>query len=67
MYNFFLSISENLPDQTLLILTRKEKRYIAGAFSMHENSTLYGRHCDCNGLYQNLHLSYVIIKLLSIA
>jgi predicted N-acyltransferase len=54
-YDFFLSLSENLPEQTLLIMAKKERRYVAGAFAMLGNDTLYGRHWGCDTQYPNLH------------
>jgi len=53
--DFFLSLSENLPEQTLLIMARHEKNYVAGAFAMLDKSTLYGRHWGCSQQFANLH------------
>ncbi|MGH8246963.1 MAG: GNAT family N-acetyltransferase [Gammaproteobacteria bacterium] len=45
--DFFESLSQRLPDQTLLILARHGRRYVAGAFAMLDDETLYGRHWGC--------------------
>lgn len=54
-YEFFQLLSERLPSQTLLILARKNREYVAGAFSMCSHDTLYGRHWGCNSHFPNLH------------
>jgi len=54
-YDFFLSLSENLPDKTLLILAKSNQSYVAGAFAMLGGNTLYGRHWGCSKQYPNLH------------
>ena len=54
-YEFFVSLSRVLPEQTLLILARRDNRYVAGAFAMLGQDTLYGRHWGCNSDYPFLH------------
>ncbi len=53
--DFFKSLSDNLPEHTLLILAKQQTAYIAGAFSMLDDDTLYGRHWGCNRQVDNLH------------
>ena len=53
--DFFRSLSDRLPDQTLLILARSHGRYIAGAFAMIGTDTLYGRHWGCAEDVRFLH------------
>ena len=53
--NFFLSMSEFMPESTILILAKKNNQYIAGAYAMCSNDTLYGRHWGCSNRYNNLH------------
>lgn len=48
--DFFEAIGKELPEQTLLILAKKDSEYIAGAFAMSDANTLYGRHWGC-GMY----------------
>ena len=44
-----------MPDQTLLFLARVNQSYVAGAFAMCNDDTLYGRHWGCSSQYPNLH------------
>ena len=63
---FFMSLSRRLPDQTLLVLARHHGRYIAGAFAMMGDDTLYGRHWGCSEDLPFLHFElcyYQIIEL----
>ena len=53
--DFFKLLSEKMPTSTLLILARQDGDYIAGAFSMLSNDTLYGRHWGCNKQLPFLH------------
>lgn len=53
--DFFKSISDALPDQTLLILAKIKGETIAGAFAMNDDDTLYGRHWGCSQHLPFLH------------
>tara|TARA_R110002072_G_scaffold155883_3_gene306307 strand:+ start:635 stop:1768 length:1134 start_codon:yes stop_codon:yes gene_type:complete len=53
--DFFKHISKTLPEQTLLVMAKKDEAYIAGAFAMSDSNTLYGRHWGCNQYVPNLH------------
>jgi predicted N-acyltransferase len=53
--DFFCSLSDTLPDRTLLILARRAGRYIAGAFSMLGSDTVFGRHWGCSEHLPFLH------------
>lgn len=53
--DFFLSLGEKLPEQTLLILAKQNNEYIAGAFAMSDRETLYGRHWGCSQYVAFLH------------
>jgi uncharacterized protein len=53
--DFFKSLGTQLPEQTLLILAKKNGDYIAGAFAMSDSNTLYGRHWGCNQYVPSLH------------
>ena len=53
--DFFQSLSRLMPDKTLLIMARYNNEYIAGAFAMRGNDTLYGRHWGCSSQYRFLH------------
>ena len=52
---FFMSLGESLPSRTLLILAGKDGEYVAGAFAMLGDDTLYGRHWGCSEYYSFLH------------
>lgn len=52
---FFQMLGRNMPDQTLLILAKQGKDYVAGAFAMLGTDTLYGRHWGCNDQFPFLH------------
>ena len=53
--DFFHHLSATMPDNTLLILARQGRQYVAGAFAMLSDTTLYGRHWGCNRYLANLH------------
>ncbi|MFQ5470722.1 MAG: GNAT family N-acetyltransferase [Gammaproteobacteria bacterium] len=52
---FFLSIGESMPDNTLLIMARDNLKYIAGAFFLKSDNSLYGRHWGTLQEYHCLH------------
>ena len=52
---FFKMLGSVMPDKTLLILAKDGNEYVAGAFAMLSNDTLYGRHWGCNELFPFLH------------
>ena len=52
---FFMSLGQTILEQTLLILAQHRNSYIAGAFLMQSQDTLYGRHWGCSSLYPYLH------------
>ena len=53
--DFFHHLSRAMPDNTLLILAKQGKDYVAGAFAMLSDTTLYGRHWGCDRYLANLH------------
>ncbi len=52
---FFKSLARRLPAQTLLLLARREREYVAGAFAIRGSDTLFGRHWGCSETYRHLH------------
>ena len=52
---FFHHLSTAMPENTLLILAKQDKEYVAGAFAMLSDTTLYGRHWGCDRYLANLH------------
>lgn len=53
--DFFRHLSEKMPESTLLILASQAGNYIAGAFAMVGEETLYGRHWGCKRQLPFLH------------
>ena len=52
---FFGLIGEHLADRTLLVMCRREGRYIAGALNFIGGDTLYGRNWGCIEDHPMLH------------
>jgi predicted N-acyltransferase len=52
---FFQSLSHTLPESTLLLLARRGRDYVGGAFAMRGTRTLYGRHWGCSEYIPCLH------------
>jgi len=52
---FFKSLSNTMPESTLLFMANHAGRYIAGAFAMQGSKTLYGRHWGCSENFKFLH------------
>jgi predicted N-acyltransferase len=52
---FFSQIGETLADHTLLILCRREGRYVAGALNFIGGDTLFGRNWGCIEHHRFLH------------
>lgn len=53
--DFFKWIGRELAEQVLLIMAKKNNEYIAGAFAMSDDNTLYGRHWGCIEQVPYLH------------
>ena len=52
---FFSLISERMADQVLLLLARKDGRWVAGALNLIGGDCLYGRHWGCSEDIPFLH------------
>jgi len=52
---FFAMISENMADQTLLIMAKRNGKYIAGALNFIGSDTLFGRNWGCIEDHPFLH------------
>ena len=52
---FFHSLSDRMPGNTLLILAKHGKNYVAGAFSMLGHDTVHGRHWGRSEYFPFLH------------
>ena len=54
-FRFFTALSDTSDAKPVLFLAKKEKRYVAGAFAILGEDTLYGRHWGCAEHYNMLH------------
>lgn len=52
---FFSQISQDMPEDLLLMLAKQGETYIAGALNFLSNDTLYGRYWGCNRDVPFLH------------
>ncbi len=52
---FFSLINERMRDQTLLVMCKRNGRYIAGALNFFGNGTLFGRYWGCVEDHRFLH------------
>ena len=52
---FFSLINKTMPEQTLLILAKREDRYVAGALNFIGSETLFGRNWGCIEQHPFLH------------
>jgi len=52
---FFMALAERMPRNMVIVLARHQHEYVAGAFNMRSNDTLYGRHWGCNAEFHSLH------------
>jgi predicted N-acyltransferase len=53
--DFFRMLGQTMPTSTLLILAKHADTYVAGAFAMLGNDTVYGRHWGCSEQFPFLH------------
>ena len=52
---FFYTLNDRLPGAPMLLLARASGDYVAGAFALLGDDTLYGRHWGCNSTHDSLH------------
>ena len=52
---FFHTLNDRLPGAPMLLLARASGDYVAGAFALLSDDTLYGRHWGCNSTHDSLH------------
>jgi len=53
--DFFMEIGESMASNVVVVLGRYQGEYIAGAFNLRSDDTLYGRHWGCVEEYSGLH------------
>lgn len=53
--DFFHQLGKGMPENIVLVLARKQNRYVAGALNLRGRDTLYGRYWGCHGEFHSLH------------
>ncbi|WP_299176691.1 GNAT family N-acetyltransferase [uncultured Neptuniibacter sp.] len=53
--DFFRQLRETMPDNLLLVLAYRDDQPVAGALSLKDSKTLYGRYWGCIDEYDSLH------------
>jgi len=64
---FFSEVSAKMPDQTLLIMAKRNERYIAGAINFIGGDTLFGRHWGCVEDHRFLHFEVCYYQAIDFA
>ncbi|MEP3277089.1 MAG: GNAT family N-acetyltransferase [Stappiaceae bacterium] len=64
---FFSLLGERMADDVLLIMAKREGRYIAGALNMIGSATLYGRYWGCNEDHPYLHFEVCYYQAIDFA
>lgn len=52
---FFMALAQRMPRNMVIVLASYQGEYVAGAFNMRGNETLYGRHWGCSAEFHSLH------------
>ncbi|WP_353572019.1 GNAT family N-acetyltransferase [Candidatus Albibeggiatoa sp. nov. BB20] len=53
--DFFHTLSQTMPDNIVLVMANQSGDYVAGAFNLCNETTLYGRHWGCKQQFKQLH------------
>ena len=61
---FFVDVAESLPEQTLVILAKRDGRYVAGAHCFVGRDTLFGRNWGCIEHHRGLHFEMCYYQLI---
>ena len=64
---FFSEVSDSMPEQTLLILAKRNNHYIAGAINFIGGDTLFGRHWGCSEWQRFLHFEVCYYQAIDFA
>ncbi|TYC63298.1 N-acetyltransferase [Rhodobacterales bacterium] len=64
---FFSLINERLAEQTLLVMAKRDGRYIAGALNFIGSETLFGRHWGCTEHHPFLHFELCYYQAIDFA
>ncbi len=52
---FFEALGKTMPDNILVLFAKHNGNYVASAFCIRGDKTLYGRHWGCNEEFDSLH------------
>ncbi|MDZ7662929.1 GNAT family N-acetyltransferase [Thiohalophilus sp.] len=52
---FFMEIGETMPNNMVVVMAKHQGEYVAAAFNIRGDDTLYGRHWGCNREFHSLH------------
>jgi predicted N-acyltransferase len=64
---FFQLLGERLADRVLLVMGRKDGRWVAGALNLIGRDTLYGRNWGCRGHFEFLHFEACYYRAIEFA
>lgn len=64
---FFSLLSERMPERVLLIMARREGRYVAGAINLIGDTALYGRNWGCIEEHPFLHFEVCYYQAIDFA
>ncbi len=53
--DFFEEIGQSMPRNVVVVFAKHQNQYVASAFNMRDQSTLYGRHWGCSEEFHSLH------------
>jgi len=53
--DFFQEIGQSMPNNIVIVFAKLQQRYVACAFNLRDQFTLYGRHWGCNEDFHSLH------------
>ena len=65
--SFFSMLGETLADRVLLVMAKREGRYIAGALNLIGDDALYGRNWGCNEEHPFLHFEVCYYQAIDFA
>jgi len=65
--SFFSILGEEMPEDVLLILAKRDGRYIAGALNMIGSETLFGRYWGCTEHHDFLHFEVCYYQAIEFA
>jgi len=61
---FFVDVAQSLPEQTLVVLAKRDGRYVAGAHCFVGRDTLFGRNWGCLEHHRGLHFEMCYYQLI---